>query len=385
MARFLFVVPPLTGHVNPTVSVGHELAERGHRVAWVGHRQTLRKLLPPTAEVIELDDDVPQELADHVSARACSVRGAERLKFLWEEFFVPLAQTMRPQVNGAVEAFRPDALIVDQQAIAGMLVARQRGLPWATFATTSAGVVNPLSGLPKVRAWLDGLIAELQAEAGLEVIAGAETSPHMVIAFTTNALIGDTSELPDHYKFVGPSISDRPETARFPYHQLNGQPRVLVSLGTVNADAGERFYRRAVEAMEELPVQAVFAAPPELVGPVPDRFIVQSYVPQLSLLSHMNAVVCHGGHNTVAEALAHGLPLVVAPIKDDQPVVAQQVVEAGAGIRVKFGRVRADGLRDAVQRVIEEPSFQAAADRVKQSFQTAGGAGRASELLEGLL
>ena len=384
MSRFLFVVPPLTGHVNPTVSVGRELSQRGHDVAWVGHRHTLRRLLPETANVIELDDDVPQELADHVSARACSVRGAERLKFLWEEFFVPLARTMRPQVTAAVDQYRPDALIVDQQAIAGMLVARERNLPWATFATTSAGVLDPLSGLPKVRAWLDGLIMGLQREAGLEPISGAETSPHMVVAFTTAGLIGDTSELPAHYHFVGPSISDRPETASFPYEQLNGQPRVLVSLGTVNVDAGERFYRRAVEAMADLPVQAVFAAPPELVGPVPDRFIVRGYVPQLSLLSHMNGVVSHGGHNTVVETLAHGLPLVVAPIKDDQPVVAQQVVDAGAGIRVKFGRVRAEGLRDAVHRIMTEPSFREAAGRVRESFESAGGAARASELLEGL-
>ena len=37
MARFLFVVPPLTGHVNPTVPVGQILMNRGHSVAWVGY------------------------------------------------------------------------------------------------------------------------------------------------------------------------------------------------------------------------------------------------------------------------------------------------------------------------------------------------------------
>ena len=34
MSRILFVVPPLTGHINPTVAVGAELAARGHDVAW---------------------------------------------------------------------------------------------------------------------------------------------------------------------------------------------------------------------------------------------------------------------------------------------------------------------------------------------------------------
>ena len=36
MSRFLFVVPPMAGHVNPTLPVGRELAARGHEVAWAG-------------------------------------------------------------------------------------------------------------------------------------------------------------------------------------------------------------------------------------------------------------------------------------------------------------------------------------------------------------
>ncbi len=43
MARILFVVPPLTGHVNPTVSVGRALAARGHQVAWAAHPGAVRE------------------------------------------------------------------------------------------------------------------------------------------------------------------------------------------------------------------------------------------------------------------------------------------------------------------------------------------------------
>ncbi|MDV9201520.1 glycosyltransferase, partial [Streptomyces sp. Wh19] len=35
MSRFLFVVPPLVGHINPTVGVAAELVASGHAVAWV--------------------------------------------------------------------------------------------------------------------------------------------------------------------------------------------------------------------------------------------------------------------------------------------------------------------------------------------------------------
>ncbi|RSS84578.1 glycosyltransferase, partial [Streptomyces sp. WAC05292] len=51
MSAFLFVVPPLVGHVNPLVGVASELAARGHRVAWAGDPELVRRLAGPGAAV----------------------------------------------------------------------------------------------------------------------------------------------------------------------------------------------------------------------------------------------------------------------------------------------------------------------------------------------
>jgi MGT family glycosyltransferase len=275
-------------------------------------------------------------------------------------------------------------LAVDQQAVAGALVARRRRLPWATLSTTSAGVTDPLATLPQVKEWLRGLFDTLAREAEVEPV-DQEMSPRLVIAFTTAALVGPLDRFPAHYRFVGPSIHDRPEATPFPWELLRDDvPRVLVSMGTVNAEASGRFYATALAALRDEPVQVIVAAPPELVGEVPANAIVRRYVPQLALLPYMTGVICHGGHNTVCESLAHGRPLVIAPIKDDQPIVADQVVAAGAGLRVKFGRVQAVELRDAVRRVLGEPSFGTAAETVRDSFAAAGGASAAADALEAL-
>lgn len=130
-------------------------------------------------------------------------------------------------------------------------------------------------------------------------------------------------------------------------------------------------------------LQAVLAAPPSQQAP--PHILFAGDVPQLALLPHMSAVVCHGGHNTVCEALAHGLPLVVTPMRDDQPIIAQMVAAAGAGIRLRFERLHAAPLRDAVQAVLDDPSYRAAAAVVRDSFTAAGGAARAADQLEKLL
>ena len=60
------------------------------------------------------------------------------------------------------------------------------------------------------------------------------------------------------------------------------------------------------------------------------------------------------------------------------------MVASGAGVRVKFGRVSAEGLRAAIHLVLTEPDPRAAAARVQASFAEAGGAPAAAGHLERL-
>jgi MGT family glycosyltransferase len=391
VSRFLVVVPPLTGHVNPTVPLGIELARRGHEVAWAGLPGVVDRLLPEGATFLPVVGTLDQAAFDRMQEDARGLRGPEALKFLWEGFIIPLAMATAPELLEAVSTFGPDVLVVDQQAVAGAVVARQAGIPWATSATTSAELTDPLAALPRVDAWVREQLVDLQLELGVsaEVVLTGDLrfSDHLILAFTTEALFGPMATPDPSIRFVGPSIEQRPDPTPFPWSWLDpDRPHVLVSLGTVNAAMGDRFFATAVDALGGTEVQAVVVASPDQVT-VPagaDNILVLERVPQLELLGHLDAVVSHGGHNTVCETLAHGLPLVLAPIRDDQPIVADQVVRAGAGRRVRFGRVRPDELLEAVRAVLVDPAYRQAAATIRQSFLDAGGAVAAADALEAL-
>lgn len=384
VSRFLFVVPPLTGHINPALSVGRELEALGHDIAWVGHAHKLRSALPTDAGLFDLDD-LPRGTVEASSEQAAEVRGLSALKFLWQDFLIPLARSMEPAVAAAIESFAPDVVVVDHQAFGGAFAARRAGVPWSSLVTTSASVTERLESLPKVRSWMDAQLLALEAEAGLDPVPEPERSPHLVVVFSTAALAGPTLDFPPHYAFVGPSLTPRPGDIPFPWEQLDPtKQKVLVSLGTVNMERGTRFFRSVYDAFHDSDLQLVVCASDAVAPDPPPNVIRNDFVPQLELLAHMDAVVSHGGHNTVCESLAHGLPLVVTPIRDDQPVVARQVVAAGAGLRLRFGRVQAPALREAVERILHEPSFRQAAALIARSFTAAGGATRAAHLLTGL-
>ena len=386
MSRYLFVVPPMVGHVNPTIAVGRELIARGHEVAWAGPPEVVAEVLPDDVTFIPVP--LADAVRDHIDARADDLRGAAALKHLVGEFLVPLAECMVPGVRAAVDAFAPDALVVDQQALAGTAVALADGLPWATSATTSALLTDPMDLIPKVKEWADGLQRDVLRGAGVDEATAATAdlrfSPQLVLVFSTPAFVG-RNDFPVHFAFVGPSIGDRPDDTPFPWEWFDHDGAdVLVSLGTLNWHNGGRFFAAAAAALADTEARGVIVAPPELVPEPPPNVLVARRVPQLALMPRLDAVVSHGGHNTVCEALAHGIPLVVAPIRDDQPTIAAQVEAAGAGVRVMFRRVTPDGLRSAIAAALHDPALRAGADRVRRSFAAAGGAAGAADRLERL-
>jgi MGT family glycosyltransferase len=209
-------------------------------------------------------------------------------------------------------------------------------------------------------------------------------SEHLVLAFSTEELVGG-GPFPPEWLFAGPALGMRPLCAEFPWSWLDPQQHhVLVTLGTVNAASGGRFLRAAVAAAARLEdrLQVIVVAPDGMLDATAPNVLVRASVPQLELLPQLDAVVCHAGHNTVCETLAHGIPLVVAPIRDDQPIIAQQVVDAGAGIRLKYGRVNSDEIFDALVAVLETASHREAALRIQASFRAAGGPSAAANRLE---
>lgn len=197
--------------------------------------------------------------------------------------------------------------------------------------------------------------------------------------------MGDAALPGGHVHLVGPAVAPRGGGGDFPWERIDPDRRlVLVSLGTANADAGGRFLTEAVSALEMLAdrVQGVVVDPGGTLGAVPPGVIVRAHVPQLDLLARADAVVCHAGHNTVCETLWHGLPLVLAPIRDDQPIVAGQVVDAGAGVRVRFRRVDAARLATAIGTVLDDSGgHRTAAEAVGRSLRAAGGRAAAADHL----
>ncbi len=368
MARFLIVVFPLPSHLSAPVAIGQALAEAGHEVAWCGPESELRPLVGPAATVYPTGKRYYRDYPE---------LGVEAARKLWNNVLIPFTRFALDPADRAVADYRPDVVLADQYALAGALAACRHGVRWASLCTGAMELTPPSWELPGHQEFVAERLAQAWQLAGLPAQPGVDLrlSPHLVLALTSTALTG-SAPLPPQCVCVGPVLGRRPAVPDFSWPAPEpGRRQVLVTVGTLAAQHSADFYARMLPALELVAdrVQAVVASPEALPDP-PKQVRVVERVPILEVLPRLDAVVCHGGMGTVTEALAFGVPLVIAPIRADQPAVARQVARAGAGVEVPFLSATPADFAAALTAVLDEPGYRAGAQRVADSFTAAGGA-----------
>jgi UDP:flavonoid glycosyltransferase YjiC (YdhE family) len=116
---------------------------------------------------------------------------------------------------------------------------------------------------------------------------------------------------------------------------------------------------------------------PDLLGPVPPAVRTAPFLPQAAVLPLCTAVVSHTGAGTMLGALCHGLPQLCIPQGTDQPSNTAALVPTGAALALQPEEVTADSVAECLGRLLGEPSFRAAAERLRAEIEAMPTAGTA--------
>lgn len=393
MAKFTFIVPPLTGHINPTLSLGNELLKRNHEVTWYSLDANLKAQLPEKGQLVvlplEMDEMAKKKLFEHAQElQKKKVYGIDSLKFLYEEVLTPMNSLMMNGIENALDEYKPDVVISDHQIFAGAVASFKKNIPYATSVTAPASIkVNP--SFPKIHEWEGEQVIAFQNKYGVSGYDRLDCSQLLTLVYTSREFFGET-DLPSNYKFIGPVLSPRAQKIDFDWEKLEkmGQdrPKILVSIGTTfDHTQKKQFFSKVVEAFEGENITVIVVSDPDLFENIPDNFIIQKNIPQLEIIQQMQVVVCHGGNNTVCESLSYGIPLVVIPIAYDQSFVSSCVTDSGAGIRLNFNRFKTSHLKEAVESLLNQKSFSENAKMIQSSFEKAGGVSKGADYLQTLV
>ncbi len=112
--------------------------------------------------------------------------------------------------------------------------------------------------------------------------------------------------------------------------------------------------------------------------------VVVDWLSYSQLMPRAALVVCHGGHGTVARALASGVPVLCCPAVGDMAENGARVAWAGAGLMLPRRLTGAASLRWATRRILGDRQFAERATEIAGWAANHDGAGRGAELVERL-
>ncbi len=387
--------------------LAERLASRGHGISLLGSpaleedasRIGIERFRPMT----RIDADIRDADLDPVKDwRARTQLGGMLRVTKW--MFVD-ALPVADDTTAAINELRPDVGVVDAMllgAIAGVEASRLPGAtllhgPW--FVPTPGAAPFGLGRLPKDRRLHPPLalgartmfdlfrngLNRVRRELGLAPVR------HLIDQFltldrtlvlTSSAFDMPPDPMPEGVYYVGPELDRRPGSQ---YPLPPGEsPLVLASFSTTY-QGHEDVIQRVINAIAACGARGVVTAGPVDCSrfTVPPGISVVPAAPHAAVVSSANAVVTHGGHGTVMEALAAGVPLLCIPISRDQPDVAARVVRQGAGLSISRRSTTA-AITTALNSVLIEQRFRTAASDLQEEIRREYQADQALAHLEAL-
>jgi UDP:flavonoid glycosyltransferase YjiC (YdhE family) len=370
--KIAFALIPEKGHINPYIGPAQALVDMGHQVV-VGAPGDISDQIARAGLVFR--PDLVAASADDRVTRGPElvelIQDPQRLSGWIEQLLLGGIADQVPRIRDWLQRERADVAVVDPLYYPAAIAAHQCGLPWASVSNSLNPVVpNDLhSALLGTLRRISLKRSQLFRDHGLDpAFSSADVlSPYLTVAFATEALVGES---PPGVTLVGPSfplrdrgdeVEMRPLTADRPVvyasfgSQLSHWPQLFERL----LDAGRRVGAHLVFSMGDLAGESRWATL------IPDCD-VYSYAPQLEVLRQASVFVSHGGANSVMEAVACGVPMLLSPMCNDQFHQAYFVEQAGIGcvedlpntpvgcIAERLGYLLTnDGVRQAMARVAE--------------------------------
>ena len=407
MTHFAFLSPPYAGHLNPMLALARGLVDRGHRATFVAQADVGPKVSRPDIGFAPVGARThPPGRLTRMTARLGGTTGLFGIGGVIRDM-AATTDMLCDDVPAMLHEIHAGAIVADQTEPAGGLVARHLGIPFVSVANALLidrepsvpppfigwsydaspwGVQRNLGGY-RIADWLMKPVFEvIGRRARAWRLGGIETvedclSPLLQISQSVQGFDFPRSSQSSVLVHCGPFR--RPDRRNWP--PVDGRPNVFCSLGTLQ---GGRLpiFRIVAEACRDRGLALTVAHGGKLdateAASLPGGPRVEAFVPQRAVIRTASAVVTHGGLNTVLDALAAGVPLVVVPLAFEQGATAARVARTGAGLVIPRRQLTPMRMTEALGALLDTPSYRERAAALRDEIAVAGGVGRAVALIE---
>lgn len=385
MKNIAFFCIPAYGHTNPMLPVAKQLVQCGNHIRFYSFDEFKEKIQATGAEFVSCNRFLPK-LTDKEQAGLMKISTTE---MTIQDIRITLA--MDKFLGEEIASFKPDVIYTDSVCFWGKLTAWKHQIPMVVSTSTFAfnqfsstymkispsEMADMIFGLPKISKELKKLEPYgYHVKSALSLVQSDDSTDSVV--YTSRTFQPYAESFSNHYAFVGPSVfSDAiPEKGK-------SRPLIYISMGTVINDRPD-FYLKCIDSLKNLDADTLISCGNYIkideLGELPENIKVEPYVDQLDVLSRADAFITHCGMNSVSESLYMATPMILYPQTGEQHAVARRASELGAGLMLQDDSV--NGIRSAVQEVLNNASYSSAASECSSDFRSYSGTYGAAEFIE---
>uniref|UniRef100_A0AAR2LAC9 UDP-glucuronosyltransferase n=1 Tax=Pygocentrus nattereri TaxID=42514 RepID=A0AAR2LAC9_PYGNA len=143
--------------------------------------------------------------------------------------------------------------------------------------------------------------------------------------------------------------------------QSSGDDGIVVfSLGSIVKKIPKERANTIAAALGQIPQKVLWRYTGEKPDTLAPNTRLYDWIPQNDLLGHpkTKAFITHGGTNGIYEAIYHGVPMVGIPLFGDQSDNLYHMKTKGAAVLLEFSKMETKDLKDALTKVINNPSYK---------------------------
>ncbi len=424
MTRFLFASTPEAAHSTVPLPVAARLVQRGHDVVWYAgsaYRTSIERTGARFAPIVDAVDYSGRSPVDAFPELG-PLSGPKMIKAMFRLVFLGQVPAQVRDLSRILATYPADVIVADPNFMAAGLVEELGGPPYVDLNISMLGLASrdtppfgpgllPMAGpLGRVRDRAGYTLArsvmfaptnrqygeirrDLRLPPDPRHVMDTVGSRHLLVQPTVPSFEYPRSDLPAGVRFVGPLVPDRgPDWEPPPWWDelSNGRPVVHVTQGTFRDDPADLILSTLFAlAGEPLTVVATTGGPGPLdlahrAGrPLPDNARVWPFIPYDPLLARASVFVTNGGYTGVNLALRHGVPIVQAGITEEKKEIGARIRWSGVGVALGSNAPGEEALHKAVQQVLGDRRFRAAAGRIQADMAGHDGVTEATDLIEG--
>ncbi|MFI6507770.1 activator-dependent family glycosyltransferase [Streptosporangium sp. NPDC050855] len=155
-------------------------------------------------------------------------------------------------------------------------------------------------------------------------------------------------------------------------HVPPAKPRVCLTLGTSATERLDGYsvpVQDILTSLADLDIEVVATLPEKQqaeLSHVPDNVRLVSFVPLHVLAPTCSVMIHHGGGGSFSTSVVNAVPQLILADMFDAPLKGELLAQQGAGLTLHSSQATGPRVREHLLRLLNEPSFTQAAQRLRQ-------------------